>query len=98
MAGQTINTRSNIGFIAVDAEGFAAWVYYVRAADGAYELDLQPDATTLEGWSGTRSLDLDRALDAASKGLDVIALPGEGDDEQPAEPPVFDDDVEEGGY
>lgn len=78
MAGLTINTRSDVGFVAVDAPGFAAWLYYIRVADGAYVLDLSPDASSLDD-QGTRALDRDRARQAGlDKGLDVIALPGDG--------------------
>jgi hypothetical protein len=97
MAGLTITTQSDTGFVAVDAAGFAAWVYYA-APDGSYQLDTQPDPSSL-GADGTRALDRDRALAAATgKGLDVIALPGE-DDEAPADPPVIDEDYDdaEGG-
>jgi hypothetical protein len=91
MAGQTVTTRSEVGFVAVDAAGFAAWVYRIRTPDGAYALDLSLDDSSLDE-NGTRALDLERALYAGTdKGLDVIALPGE-DQEEPAEPPVFDDD------
>lgn len=90
MAGQTITTRSDIGFVATDAAGSAAWVYYINATDGRFVLDTTPDSSSLDE-DGTRSLDLARALDAGEDaGLDVIALPGE-DDEEPAEPPVIDD-------
>ncbi len=97
MAGQTVTTGSDVGFVAVDAEGFAAWLYYI-AADGSYQLNLSPDPSLLDD-QGTRALDRDRAAAAgADKGLDVIALPG-SDPEEPAAPPPIDDgyDDEEGG-
>lgn len=98
MAGLTITTQSDVGFVAVDAAGFAAWLYYTDPGDGSYRLDTRPDPSSL-GDDGTRLLDRDRALAAATdKGLDVVALPGE-DDEEPAEPPAIDesyDAAEEG--
>jgi hypothetical protein len=101
MAGLTITTQSEDGFVAVDAAGFAAWLYYVDCADGHYQLDTRPDPSSLDD-DGTRALDRDRALTAATdKGLDVIALPGEDDTEAPAEAPAIDeteDDAEEGEH
>lgn len=96
MAGQTVTTRSEVGFVAVDAAGQAAWLYYIDLGTGRYLLDLRPDAASLDG-EGTRALDAGR-LSAAGidRGLDVVALPGE-DDEPPAEPPVIDDSGDEGG-
>jgi hypothetical protein len=90
MAGLSITTRSDVGFVATDAAGLAAWLYYIDPADGSYRLDVRADASSLDN-DGTRELDRDRAVAAADgKGLDVVALPG--DDEEPAaEPPVFDD-------
>ncbi len=99
MAGQTLSTGSDRGFVAVDAAGFAAWIYYIDPGDGSYRLDTSPDPSLLDD-EGTRALDRDRALTAAiDKGLDVVALPGE-DDEAPAEPPVIDDasDDEDGDF
>jgi hypothetical protein len=87
MAGLTINTRSDVGFVAVDAPGFAAWLYYIRATDGAYVLDTSPDASSLDS-DGTRALDRERALAASQeKGLDVIALPGDGVEEDDPDDP-----------
>lgn len=100
MAGLTITTQSDTGFVAVDAAGSAAWLYYIDGADGSYRLSTVADASSLDA-DGTRALDRDRALQAGiDRGLDVIALPGEDDQEEPAEPPVFDEDYdpgEEGG-
>jgi hypothetical protein len=93
MAGLTITTQSDVGFVAVDAAGSAAWLYYIDTGDGSYRLDVSADPSSLDG-DGTRALDRDRALQARTdKGLDVIALPGE-DDEAPAAPPVFDEDYD----
>jgi hypothetical protein len=90
MAGQTITTGSDAGFVAVDAAGMAAWIYHIDPGDGSYQLDTSPDASLLDA-DGTRALDRDRAASAAAgKGLDVVALPGE-DDEPAAEPPPIDD-------
>jgi hypothetical protein len=95
MAGQTLTTGSDHGFVAVDAAGFAAWVYYIDPGDGSYRLDTSPDPSLLDD-DGTRALDRDRALSAATdKGLDVVALPG--DDEPAAELPVIDDTSDDEG-
>jgi len=96
MAGQTLTINSNRGFVAVDAAGFAAWIYYINSGDGSFGLDTSPDPSLLDE-DGTRALDRNRALAAAAaKDLDVIALPGE-DEEEPAEPPVIDDSSGERG-
>lgn len=80
LAGLTIETRSQLGFVAVDRPGFAAWLYYADEA-GRYVLDTTQDDSSIDD-DGTRALDLERALSAGvEKGLDVIALPGTGDDE-----------------
>lgn len=94
MAGLTITTQSDVGFVAVDAAGSAAWLYYTTG-DGSYQLDTSPDPSSLDA-DGTRVLDRDRALAAATdKGLDVVALPGE-DDEPPAPAPVIDETEDPG--
>jgi len=91
MAGLTINTRSDVGFVAVDRPGFAAWLYYIRLTDGAYVLDTAADPSLLDD-DGTRALDVDRALTAsAEKGLDVIALPGDGVEQDDPDDPDPDD-------
>lgn len=91
MAGLTINTRSDVGFVAVDRPGFAAWLYYIRTTDGAYVLDTDADPSLLDD-DGTRALDADRALNAsADKGLDVIALPGDGVEQADPDDPDPDD-------
>lgn len=91
MAGLTINTRSDTGFVAVDRPGFAAWLYYIRTTDGAYVLDTDADSSLLDD-DGTRALDVDRALTAsADKGLDVIALPGAGVEQADPDDPDPDD-------
>lgn len=96
MAGLTVTTRSDLGFVAVDAEGSGAWLYYIEAATGRYLLDTRPDTSSLDD-DGTRLLDVERAYAAGlDKGLDVIALPG-ADDEAPAEPPVIDDSADQEG-
>jgi hypothetical protein len=93
MAGLTINTRSDVGFVAVDKPASAAWVYKIDPDNGRYVLDVSPDPSSLDE-DGTRALDLDRVLTAGlEKGLDVIALPdSEPDpDEVPAEVDLFGD-------
>lgn len=96
MAGLSITTRSEVGFVAVDAAGSAAWLYYIDLGTGRYLLDLRPDPSLLDK-DGTRSLDRDRALEAGSgRGLDVVPLPG--DAEPAADPPAIDDGADaEGG-
>lgn len=98
MAGQTITTRSDRGFVAIDAPGLAAWIYLI-GADGGYRVDTAADVSLLDA-DGTRALDRERAAAAGTeKGLDVIALPG-ADDEPAAPAPVLDDgpDDEEGDF
>lgn len=108
MAGLTIETRSDTGFVAVDKAAGAAWVYRANPDNGRFELDTSPDASLLDGEDGTRELDLERALTAGvEKGLDVIALPDtEADPDEPVaeadlfadvlEEPVLDGDAKEG--
>jgi hypothetical protein len=88
MAGLTIETRSDSGFLAVDAPAGAAWVYYVDEA-GRYVLCTEPDPSLIDEADGTRSYDPERGLDVAlGPELDVVALPGdpaEVDDALPAE-------------
>lgn len=77
MAGQTITTRSDCGFVAVDKPASAAWLYYPDV-NGRFVVDTRPDPSLLDA-DGTRALDMERAMRAQSeKGLDVIALPGDG--------------------
>lgn len=77
-AGQTIETRSEVGFVAVDRPGHAAWLYYLDN-DGRYVVDTSDDPSRLDE-DGTRALDIDRVVDAgADKCLDVIAVPGDGE-------------------
>lgn len=93
MAGETITTRSEIGFVAVDAEGHGAWLYYI-GDDGRYRLDLSPSPSLLDD-QGTR--ELGRAvISAEEEGLDVVALTGAAE-EPPAEPPPIDDPGTEAG-
>jgi hypothetical protein len=98
MAGLIITTRSDVGFVAVDAPGEGAWLYYGDLDTGRFVLDTTEDASTLDD-EGMRELDRDRALRAGlDKGLDVIAVPGDGvedDDEEPAEADLFPDPVDE---
>lgn len=89
LAGLTMTIRSEIGFVAVDRPGSAAWVYYADAA-GRFVLTTEDDPSRIED-DGTRALDLDRVAAAgAEKGLDVIALPGDG------QPDPEDEDPEDG--
>lgn len=91
MAGQTITTRSDDGFLAVDTQGSACWVYKTNPSSGQFVLCTDPDPSLLDA-DGTRALDADRVGGAPSQGLDVIALPGLADDgEQPAPSPLIDD-------
>jgi hypothetical protein len=96
MAGQTITTYSDAGFVAVDKPGSACWVYMTDPADGRFVLCTDPDPALLDP-DGTRALDEARLAGAAGHDLDVIALPGD-DTEEPAAPPVIDDssDLEDG--
>ena len=91
MAGVSVSTRSDIGFVAVDAAGFGAWLYYIRVEDGAYVLDTRPDPSSLDVEDGTRAFDPERGLYASDKGLDLIAIPGDPADdpgETPEIPPL----------
>jgi len=93
MAGLTIHTRSDVGFVAVDKPADAAWVYKIDPDNGRYVLDTSTDQSSLDE-EGTRALDLERALTAGlEKGLDVVALPdSEPDpDAEPAEVDLFGD-------
>lgn len=93
MAGLTIDTRSDYGFVAVDRPAGAAWVYRANPDNGRFELDLSPDPSLLDD-EGTRALDLDRALTAGiGQGLDLIALPMDVVDEPEEEDgePIDDD-------
>lgn len=97
MAGLTVTTRSDRGFVAVDAAGFAAWLYYIDPDDGSYRLDTSADPSLLDD-DGTRALDRDRVATAGDQGLDVVALPGEVDEAPAAAPPIddsFDDEGED---
>lgn len=81
MAGLTIVTRSDTGFVAVDKPATACWVYRANPDNGRFELCRLPDPSSI-GDDGTRALDEDRILSAGTEGLDVVALPdAEGDDE-----------------
>lgn len=81
LAGQTIETRSEIGFVAVDRPGHAAWLYEIDNS-GRFVLDTSEDPSRIDE-DGTRVLDLDRVLTAATEQcLDVIALPGDGDQDE----------------
>jgi hypothetical protein len=98
MAGQAITTRSDAGFVVVDAAGFAVWIYVVDV-DGKFRLGTRTDPPVLDD-SGTRALDREAAVTLAGQcGLDVIALPGE-DDEPAADPPAIDEsaDDEDGDF
>lgn len=96
MAGLTIYTRSDTGFVAVDRPGSAAWVYKADPDNGRFVLCADPDPSSIDE-DGTRALDLERAAGARSMGLDVIALPeAEGDeDDEPGEVDLFADVPEE---
>lgn len=84
MAGLTIETRSDRGFLAVDKPALAAWIYKIDRDNGRFVLCTAPDPSSIDD-QGTRALDLDRAGGAASEGLDVIALPdAEPDADEPA--------------
>jgi len=89
MAGQTITTRSDDGFIAVDKAGSACWLYKADPGNGHFALCTDQDPSLIDD-DGTRALDVDRLGGTPSQGLDVVALPGD-DDEQPAPAPVIDD-------
>lgn len=82
LAGETVTTRSDVGFVAVDRPGFAAWLYLIDDA-GRYVVDTSDDPSRIDA-DGTRVLDVDRALEAATEQcLDVVALPGDGSDDDP---------------
>lgn len=83
LAGQTVETRSQIGFIAVDRPASAAWLYLIDG-NGRYVIDTSDDPSRIDE-DGTRALDPGRAETALlEKCLDVIALPGD-EDEEPGE-------------
>lgn len=90
MAGLTINTRSDDGFVAVDKPASACWVYKANPETGRFLLCAVPDPSLIDD-DGTRALDLDRVGGASAQGLDVIALPdAEPDpDEVPAAADLF---------
>jgi hypothetical protein len=91
MAGLTIETWSDAGFVAVDRPGAAAWIYRTNPDNGRFELDVSPDPSLLDV-DGTRALDLERALTAGLEhDLDVIALPDA--ESEPDEEPVISDDL-----
>lgn len=92
MAGLTIHTRSDDGFVAVDRPATACWVYRADPDSGWFVLCTLPDPSLIDE-DGTRALDLDRIGGASAQGLDVIALPdGESDpDIEPAEVDLFAD-------
>lgn len=74
LAGLTIHTRSDSGFVAVDKPASACWLYRADADNGRFVLCAEPDPSSL-GDDGTRALDLDRLGGASAEGLDIIALP-----------------------
>lgn len=90
MAGLTINTRSDTGFVAVDVPATACWVYKTDPDNGRFVLCVEPDPSLLDD-DGTRALDLDRVGGATAQGLDVVALPdAEADpDDEPDEADLF---------
>ncbi len=96
MAGLTIHTRSDTGFVAVDKPASACWVYKADPDNGRFVLCTEPDPSSIDD-DGTRALDLDRVGGAVSQGLDIVALPdGEEDPEaEPAEVDLFGDVPEE---
>jgi hypothetical protein len=106
MAGLTITTRSEVGFVAVDKPASAAWLYRADT-NGRFVLDTGDDPSRIDE-DGTRALDLERLGGSSSECLDVIAVPGE-DDEDEFEPAAADlgpdpgplvledDDEDEGG-
>ncbi len=89
MAGLTIYTRSDDGFVAVDRPATACWVYKADPDSGRFVLCTLPDPSLLDD-DGTRALDLDRVGGASAQGLDIIALPdSEPDPDEPAEADLF---------
>lgn len=90
MAGLTITTRSDSGFVAVDKPATACWVYKADPDNGRFLLCTEPDPSSIDD-DGTRALDLDRVGGATAQGIDVIALPdAESDDDAlPAEADLF---------
>lgn len=96
LAGRTIETRSQVGFLAVDRPASAAWLYRIDDS-GRYVLDTSDDPTLIDD-EGTRALDPGRAETALlEKCLDVIALPGDEQEEPGEQIPdgeLADDDAE----
>lgn len=81
MAGLTITTRGDEGFVAVDKPASAAWVYTTDPVNGRFVVCTDPDPSLLDPEDGTRALDLDRIGGAVAAGVDIIAVPGEPGDE-----------------
>jgi hypothetical protein len=96
MAGLTIETRSDTGFVCVDKPATACWVYKADPDNGRFVLCVEADPSSIDD-QGTRALDLDRVGGATGQGLDIIALPdGEPDPaEVPGEVDLFGDVPEE---
>lgn len=92
MAGLTIETRSDTGFVAVDKPASACWVYKADPDNGRFVLCTLPDPSSLDE-DGTRALDLDRVGGAPGQGLDIIALPDSEPDAEtaPADVDLFAD-------
>lgn len=92
MAGLTIHTRSDTGFVAVDKPASACWVYKADPDNGRFVLCTEPDPSVIDE-EGTRALDLERVGGASAQGLDVVALPEAEDDPDvvPAEADLFAD-------
>lgn len=89
MAGLTIHTRSDTGFLAVDRQAGAAWAYYADT-NGRFLLDLSPDPSLLDD-DGTRVLQPARLEGAGEKCIDVVAVPGEpGEPDEVNEPAEAD--------
>lgn len=90
MAGLTISTRSDDGFVAVDKPASACWLYVVNTSNGRFTVCTDDDPTLLDKTDGCRALDLDRIGGAIAQGLDIIAVPGEPDQPDEYEPAEAD--------